>query len=57
MILLCSISCSVLNGGSVDCTDDVGDGSFIQSSLTCRRLSCEIRFEALKRQRGREVVI
>jgi hypothetical protein len=52
-ILLCIISCRYLNGNVGDCADG-DDGSFIQSSLTCRHLSCEISFEALRRQRGRE---
>ncbi len=56
IILLCIISCSDLNGTSVDdcIDDDSGDDSFIQSSIICSHLRCKIRFEALKRQRGRE---
>ena len=54
IILLCIISCSNRNG-NVDCADGEGnDDLFIQSSLMCCHLSCEIRFEALRRQRGRE---
>jgi hypothetical protein len=49
MILLCSISCSELNG---DCAGG-NDDSFIQSSIMCSYLSCKIRLEAPKRQRGR----
>jgi hypothetical protein len=49
MILLCSISCSDVNGDGVDCAGD--DGSVIFNSIMCAYLSHEIRFEAPKRPR------
>ena len=42
MILLCSISCSDLNG-RVDGGADIGDSL---EFTTCRHLLCKIRFEA-----------
>jgi hypothetical protein len=51
MILLCSISCSELNG---DCAGG-NDDSFIQSSIMCSYLSWKIRLEAPKRQRGKRM--
>jgi hypothetical protein len=53
MILLCNISCSVLNG-SVDCTDgdDGGGDSFEFNNMLS--FIMQIRLEAPKRQRGRE---
>jgi hypothetical protein len=50
MILLCNISCSVLNG-SVDCTDGDGDSFEFNNMLS---FIMQIRLEAPKRQRGRE---
>jgi hypothetical protein len=49
MILLCNISCSVLNG-SVD--DDGADDSFEFNNMLS--FIMQIRLEAPKRQRGRE---
>ena len=53
MILLCSISCSDLNDDG-DCAGDEDD-SVIFNLIMCSHLSYKIRFEAPKRQRGREV--
>jgi hypothetical protein len=53
LILLCSISCSVLNG-IVACTDgDNDDDSFIEFD-NMQSFTCEIRFEVPKRQREEE---
>jgi hypothetical protein len=52
MILLCNISCSVLNG-SVDCTDGDGGGDSFEFNNMLSFIM-QIRLEAPKRQRGRE---
>jgi hypothetical protein len=53
MILLCSISCSEINGSVVDCANGIDDSDLFEF-ITCRHLLCKIRFEAPMRQRGRD---
>jgi hypothetical protein len=51
VILLCSISCSEVNG-DCDCAGD--DDSLIFNSIMCSYLSYKIRFEARERDSERE---
>ncbi|MDQ3840629.1 MAG: hypothetical protein M3297_15340, partial [Thermoproteota archaeon] len=53
IILLCSISCSRINGSVVDCAAD--DDLFVFNSIMSSHLSCKIRFEGPIRHPEREV--
>ena len=53
IILLCSISCSGINGSVVDCAAD--DDLVVFNSILSFHLSCKIRFEGPMRHLGREV--
>jgi len=55
LILLCSISCSDLNGSVVDSAAAAAHDLVVFNSIMSSHLSCKIRFEGPMRHPGREV--